>query len=96
MDAMGHPLPLVPGVHLSDNEAKRLKALTRKGVGIDERADEYNRTGLLNLVISYRNCVPDKRIVMERRRFYLFPVICLYNFYRKKSSEIFDIDSVTP
>ena len=37
------PIPLVPGVHLSDSEAKRLKALARKGVGIDERADEYKK-----------------------------------------------------
>ena len=43
MDAMGHSLPLVPGVHLSDSEAKRLKALARKGVGIDGRADEYKK-----------------------------------------------------
>jgi len=43
MDAIGHPLPLVPGVHLSDNEDKRLKAFARKGVGIDERADEYKK-----------------------------------------------------
>ena len=41
VDAMGHPLPLVPGVHLSDDEAKRLKALARKSVGIDKRAEEY-------------------------------------------------------
>ena len=36
-------LPLIPGVHLSDNDAERLKAFARKGVGIDEHADEYKK-----------------------------------------------------
>ena len=43
VDAMGHTLPLVPGVHLKEDEAKRLKALARKGVGIDKRAEEYQK-----------------------------------------------------
>ena len=41
VEAMGKSLPLVPGVHLSDDEAKKLKSLAKKGVGIDKRADEY-------------------------------------------------------
>jgi chromosome segregation ATPase len=40
---MGHPLPLVPGVHLSEDEAKKLKSLAKKGVGIDKRAEEYRK-----------------------------------------------------
>jgi hypothetical protein len=43
VNAMGHGLPLVPGVHLTDDEAKRLKALAKKGVGVDKRADEYKK-----------------------------------------------------
>ena len=43
VDSMGHSLPLVPGVHLSDNEAKKLKSLAKKGVGIDKRAEEYKK-----------------------------------------------------
>jgi chaperonin cofactor prefoldin len=43
VDAMGHPLPLVPGVHFSDDEAKRLKSLAKKGVGVDKRADGYKK-----------------------------------------------------
>ena len=41
--AMGRALPLVPGVHLTDDEAKRLKSLAKKGVGIDKRAEEYKK-----------------------------------------------------
>jgi uncharacterized coiled-coil DUF342 family protein len=43
VDKMGHSLPLVPGVHFTDDEAKRLKALAKKGVGIDKRAEEYQK-----------------------------------------------------
>ena len=43
VEAMGHSLPLVPGVHLTDDEAKRLKFLAKKGVGIDKRAEEYKK-----------------------------------------------------
>ena len=43
VDAMGNSLPFVPGVHLSDDEAKRLKALAKKGIGIDKRAEEYKK-----------------------------------------------------
>jgi len=41
VEEMGRALPLVPGLHFTDDEAKRLKALARKGAGIDKRADEY-------------------------------------------------------
>ena len=41
VDAMGRSLPLVPGVHLTDEEMKKLKSLAKKGVGIDKRANEY-------------------------------------------------------
>jgi hypothetical protein len=37
IDAMGHSLPLVPGVHFSDEEAAKLKALAKKSVTIDDR-----------------------------------------------------------
>jgi archaellum component FlaC len=43
INAMGHTLPLVPGIHLSDEEAKRLKSLARKSIGIDKRANEYRQ-----------------------------------------------------
>jgi prefoldin subunit 5 len=43
VDAMGHSLPLVPGLHLSDDEAKRLKALARKSIGVDKRPTEYQK-----------------------------------------------------
>jgi multidrug resistance efflux pump len=41
VEAMGHKLPVVPGVHFTDIEAAKLKSLAKKGVGIDKRADEY-------------------------------------------------------
>jgi hypothetical protein len=37
--AMGHSLPLVPGLHFSDDEAAKLKKLAKKAVGIDKRAE---------------------------------------------------------
>ena len=43
VDAMGHTLPLVPGVHFTDADAKKLKSLAKKGVGIDKRAEEYQK-----------------------------------------------------
>jgi prefoldin subunit 5 len=43
INAMGHGLPLVPGVHFSDDEAKRLKSLACKSIGIDKRAEEYRK-----------------------------------------------------
>jgi len=43
VDAMGHSLPLVPGVHFSEGEAKKLKSLAKKGVGIDKRAEGYKK-----------------------------------------------------
>jgi prefoldin subunit 5 len=43
VNAMGHSIPLVPGVHLSESEAKKLKALARKGVGNDKRAEGYQK-----------------------------------------------------
>jgi len=43
VEAMGHKLPVFPGVHFTDNEAAKLKSLAKKGVGIDKRADEYKQ-----------------------------------------------------
>jgi uncharacterized coiled-coil DUF342 family protein len=47
VNAMGHTLPLVPGVHYSDDEAKRLKTLAKKSVTaqeeFDKRAAEYRK-----------------------------------------------------
>jgi hypothetical protein len=43
IDAMGHALPFVPGVHLSDGEAKHLKALARQTVKTDERIAKSKR-----------------------------------------------------
>jgi DNA repair exonuclease SbcCD ATPase subunit len=43
VNAMGHSIPLVPGVHLTDDEVKKLKALARKGTGIDTRAAEQRK-----------------------------------------------------
>jgi DNA repair exonuclease SbcCD ATPase subunit len=43
IDAMGHTLPLVPGVHFTDEEAKRLKSLAKKGAGKDKRAATLNQ-----------------------------------------------------
>ena len=73
VEAMGHPLPLVPGIHLTDDEAKRLKALAKKGVGIYKHAEEYKakiealdvRIGELNRQIdslnqSVRNIARDR------------------------------------
>jgi len=37
INEMGHSLPFVPGVHFTDDEAKRLKALARQTVKSDER-----------------------------------------------------------
>jgi uncharacterized coiled-coil protein SlyX len=37
INAMGHSLPVVPGVHFSDDETKRLKSLARKSVTLDDR-----------------------------------------------------------
>jgi chromosome segregation ATPase len=37
IDAMGHGLPLVPGVHFTDDEAAKLKALAKKSVNADDR-----------------------------------------------------------
>ncbi len=43
IDTMGHTLPLVPGVHFTDEEAKKLKSLARKGAGKDKRAATLNK-----------------------------------------------------
>jgi septal ring factor EnvC (AmiA/AmiB activator) len=43
VDAMGHALPLVPGVHFTDEEAKRLKSLAKKSVNADERIAKIKR-----------------------------------------------------
>jgi flagellar biosynthesis chaperone FliJ len=43
VEKMGKSLPLVPGVHLTDDEAKKLKSLAKKGVGVDKRADGYKK-----------------------------------------------------
>ena len=40
---MGHSLPLVPGVHLTDEEAKRLKSLARQVVKSDEHIAKVKR-----------------------------------------------------
>jgi hypothetical protein len=40
IDAIGKPA-LLGGTNFTDAEAKKLKSLARKGVGIDKRADEY-------------------------------------------------------
>ncbi|MCL2009850.1 MAG: plasmid recombination protein [Synergistaceae bacterium] len=43
VEAMGHSLPLVPGIHFTDAEAAKLKSLAKKGVGVDKRAYEYKK-----------------------------------------------------
>jgi len=43
VEAMGHKLPVVPGVHFADDEAKRLKSLAKKGVGTDKHADDLKQ-----------------------------------------------------
>jgi chromosome segregation ATPase len=43
IDGMGHSLPIVPGVHLTDDEAKRLKSLARQVVKSDERIAKVKR-----------------------------------------------------
>jgi chromosome segregation ATPase len=40
--AMGKPA-LLGGVNFTESEAKKLKSLARKGVGIDKRADGYKK-----------------------------------------------------
>jgi prefoldin subunit 5 len=42
IDGMGKPA-ILGGVNFSEDEAKRLKALAKKGVGIDKRAEEYRK-----------------------------------------------------
>jgi hypothetical protein len=42
VDAMGKPA-LLGGMNFSDDEAKKLKALAKKSVSIDKRADEFRR-----------------------------------------------------
>jgi prefoldin subunit 5 len=42
INAMGKP-SIIGGVHMTDDETKRLKALARKSVGIDRHANEYRR-----------------------------------------------------
>ena len=37
IDAMGHNIPLVPGVHFTSDEAAKLKALAKKSVKADDR-----------------------------------------------------------
>ena len=43
VESMGHKLPVVPGVHLTDEEAKRLKTLAKKSVSTDKRADDLKQ-----------------------------------------------------
>jgi uncharacterized coiled-coil protein SlyX len=43
IDAMGHSLPLMPGLHLTDEEAKRLKSLARQSIKADERIAKVKR-----------------------------------------------------
>ena len=43
IDGIGHSLPLVPGVHLTDDEAKRLKSIARQVVKSDERIAKVKR-----------------------------------------------------
>ncbi|MFP3154676.1 plasmid recombination protein [Lachnospiraceae bacterium ZAX-1] len=43
IDAIGHSLPLVPGLHLTDDEAKRLKSLAKATVKSDERIAKAKR-----------------------------------------------------
>jgi DNA repair exonuclease SbcCD ATPase subunit len=42
VNAMGKPA-LLGGVNFTDTEAKKLKSLAKKGVGIDKRADGYRK-----------------------------------------------------
>jgi len=37
VDAMGHALPLIPGIHFTDDEAAKLKTLAKKSVTADDR-----------------------------------------------------------
>jgi hypothetical protein len=43
IDAMGHSLPLMPGVHLTDEEAKRLKSLAKKSVAMETHTAEWKK-----------------------------------------------------
>jgi cell division protein FtsB len=43
IDAMGHSVPLLPGLHLSDDEAARLKKLARQTVKADEQIAKLKR-----------------------------------------------------
>ena len=40
---MGHSIPLVPGVHFTDDEAKRLKTLAKKSVNADKQISESKK-----------------------------------------------------
>jgi hypothetical protein len=42
INAMGHSLPLVPGIHFSDDEAARLKKLARQSVKLQEQIKSNN------------------------------------------------------
>ncbi|MDR1247159.1 MAG: plasmid recombination protein [Clostridiales Family XIII bacterium] len=43
VEAMGHSIPLIPGVHLTDDEAKKLKTLAKKSVTIQDRNAEWKK-----------------------------------------------------
>jgi len=43
IETMGHKLPVFPGMHFTDDEAKRLKSLAKKGVGTDKRAEDLRQ-----------------------------------------------------
>ena len=43
VDAMGHPIPLVPGVHFTDKEAQKLKTLAKKSVTADDEIADMSR-----------------------------------------------------
>ena len=56
INAMGHTLPIVPGIHLTDTEVKRLKALAKKSVNADNQiAESKKKMAVLNEQISELN-----------------------------------------
>jgi hypothetical protein len=43
IDAMGHSLPLVPGLHLTDDEAKQLKSLAKKSITMETHTADWKK-----------------------------------------------------
>jgi uncharacterized coiled-coil protein SlyX len=43
IDAMGHSLPLMPGLHFTDDEVKRLKSLAKKSVTMETHTADWKK-----------------------------------------------------